>query len=100
MEINNDTLRSILRQTTCDWTRGYLSCLIESVAPSRSQIAAELMDSCGPDRKIDAIKLIRNNYGLMLKEAKDLVDEYFRSGNVIGLPDDPCDPGSSACVVG
>ena len=88
MEINKDHLRSILRQTTCGWTKGYLACLLDSVAPSEQEIARELIDSCGPNNKINAIKLIRNNYGLALKEAKDVVDEYFRTGNIVGLPNE------------
>ena len=86
MEINKDHLRSILRQTACEWTKGYLSCLLDSTAPSEHEIVREMLESCGPSRKIDAIKLIRSNYGLQLKESKDLVDEYFRSGDIVGLP--------------
>ena len=36
------------------------------------------------------LKLLRKsaqNFGLGLKGAKDLVDEYFRSGNIVGIGD-------------
>ncbi len=51
-----------------------------------NEIARELIDSCG-GALIEAIKKIRNNYGLGLKEAKALVDEYKASGQIVGLPE-------------
>lgn len=91
MEINKDDLTRILKNTKCEWTKGYVSCLLGNSAPSvaevQQEIAAELIDSCG-NRKIEAVKKIRNNYNLGLKEAKAVVDEYHATGRVIGLPED------------
>jgi len=85
MHVSKDTLSYMSRETTCPWTRGFIACMLNSVAPTRNEIARELIDSCGSD-KIEAIKKIRSNYGLGLKEAKALVDEYNASGQIIGLP--------------
>ncbi len=88
MEVSRDSLVLILRQTTCEWTKGFISCLINSAAPTNNEIARELLDAIGPGQKIQCIKKIRENFGLGLKEAKHVVDEYFASGQIIGLPDD------------
>ncbi len=85
MEVSNDTLSYISRETTCSWTRGFIACIINSISPTRNEIARELIESCGTN-KIAAIKIIRNNYGLGFKEAKAVVDEYKASGQIIGLP--------------
>lgn len=99
MEISNDTLSYLSRETTCPWTRGFIACLLNSAAPTRNEIARELIESCGTN-KIGAIKIIRNNYGLGLKEAKAVVDEYDASGQIVGLPqgDEP-DPGAAGVPV-
>jgi len=88
MEIKKDQLIAVLRNTTCDWTKGYLSCILDAEAPDSHDIAKDLIDACGPNQKIAAIKAIRNGFGLALKEAKDLVEEYFMSGRIVGLPGD------------
>lgn len=92
MEVSKESLIRIMCETTCAWTKGYLACILDAQAPSRHQIAREIIDACGPNQKILAIKKVRENYGLGLKEAKDLVDHYFATGEIIGLPDDPDDP--------
>jgi len=90
MEVNKDLLLRILAETTCIWTRGFLSCLLDTETKATStdnSIAAEVIDSFG-GQKIQAIKKIREMYGYGLKEAKDLVDTYARTGQ-IAFPDDP-----------
>jgi hypothetical protein len=95
MEIAKDALIRIARETKCEWTRGYISCILDAETPTRNAIARELIDAEGPQQKIMAIKSIRNNFGLSLKDAKDLVDEYFASGQII-FPDDPeADPAGA-----
>ena len=92
MEVNKDVLLRIHAKTTCEWTRGYISCVLDSNAPTRNQIARELIDSIGPStQKIQCIKKIRENFGLGLKEAKALVDEYIISGQIVGLEDEDDD---------
>ena len=86
MEIDQNILHHIARHTRCQWTRGYVERALEEITPTGEEIAKELIDSHGPSAKIQAIKMIRQNYGLGLKEAKHLVDEYYRSGKIVGLP--------------
>lgn len=91
MEVSRDLLLRVLDQTTCVWTRGFLSCLLDTETPetaTNQAIAAELIDAIGPNQKIQCIKKIREVYGMGLKEAKELVDEYFRTGRIV-FPDDP-----------
>lgn len=85
MEIDQNILHHITRHTRCQWTRGYLERVLEEITPSREELAADLIEGVKP-RKIEAIKLIRTNFGLGLKEAKDLVDGYYQTGKVTGLP--------------
>lgn len=87
MEISKDTLVRIARTTQCEWTKGYIACLLDAEAPTRNEIARELIETAGPNNKIEAIKQIRANFGLGFKEAKDVVDTYYATGNIVGLPD-------------
>jgi hypothetical protein len=89
VEISKDTLVRIIRETKCDWTRGYVSCLLDVEAPTRNEIARELIEAEGPQRKIHAIKSIRSNFDISLKQAKRMVDEYYASGQIIFPEDDP-----------
>lgn len=93
MEVNKDLLLRILSETTCTWTKGFLSCLLgtesKDVATDQA-IAAEYIDAF-PNQKIEAIKKIREVYGYGLKEAKALVDEYHRTGQIV-FPDEGMTP--------
>lgn len=90
MEVNRDLLLRILNETTCTWTKGFLSCLLDTETPETATdhaIAKELMDPyLQSGRKILAIKKVRETYGYGLKEAKVMVDEYQRTGHVV-FPD-------------
>lgn len=92
MEINRDSLIRILRDSKCDWTRGYVACILDTESPgaaTKHAIAGEIIDEClKKNQKILAIKKIREQYGLGLQESKALVDEYQSSGQII-FPGDP-----------
>lgn len=91
MEINRQLLMCILRKTTCEWTKGYISRVLEDQMPTRNQTAVDIIDGAGSP--IEAIKALRNVFGLSLKASKDIVDEYRISGNIVGLDDgDDCLP--------
>ncbi len=97
MEVNRDLLLRILNETTCVWTKGFLSCLLDTETPEIATdhaIAKELMDPyLQRGEKIQAIKKIREAYGYGLKEAKAIVDDYVRTGHVT-FPEDGDDDGS------
>jgi len=44
------------------------------------ELSAQVLNAIHAGRKIDAIKLLRKERGLGLKEAKDIVDAYGSSG--------------------
>jgi hypothetical protein len=81
MEINKDKLIHIMRESKCEWTRGYLACLIDDDVVTDDEIVRDIIN--GANSKIDAIKKIKANYGLGLREAKDVVDEHERSGAIL-----------------
>lgn len=100
ISINKDTLVCILRETKCEWTRGFVACLLHSQAPTRNEIARDLIEATGLSQKIQCIKRIREAFGIGLKEAKHLVDEYQSSGQIVGLPHgDNLDDGSVGAKV-
>ena len=43
---------------------------------AKSELPVQVVDAIHANRKIDAIKLLREERGLGLKEAKELVDAY------------------------
>jgi ribosomal protein L7/L12 len=87
MEIKKEIIEGIIRHSTCLWTKGYLAALVDAERPSRKQVAKIIIDAQGPNNKIAAIKLLRGEFGLGLKEAKAILDEYYISGRII-FPDD------------
>ena len=42
-------------------------------------MSAEVLDAIGKNRKIEAIKLLREERGIGLKEAKEIVDRYIEA---------------------
>lgn len=98
MEVNRDTLDRIARETTCEWTRGFLHCLLGEEAPTRSEIARQLIElELKNNGKIHAIKRIREAFGVGLKEAKAIVDEFQITGRII--LDDGDEPGPAGVTV-
>ncbi len=90
MEIDREIIKDIIRKTSCEFTRGYLSCLIDTTEEeirTGHQLAAEIIDSL-PTQKIQAIKKIRERFGFGLKEAKQVVDHYNQHGKIIFPGDD------------
>lgn len=100
MNINKKLLVNIAQNTTCAWTKGYIACMLDVNRPENHEIARELMDMHGPNHKIESIKAIRNNFGLGLREAKAVVDEYFATGEIVGISGDdgPADDGPAGVV--
>jgi len=104
MEVNRDSLIRILHDSKCEWTRGYVAAILDGRSPATStnhQIAREIIDEClKRNQKIQAIKKVREQYGIGLKEAKDVVDEYQSSGQIVfpkgfRFPDDDDDASSA-----
>jgi ribosomal protein L7/L12 len=63
--------------------RGRIEGAVATAASGRlapAQLWAEVDALLGRERKIEAIKLVRERAGLGLREAKDAVDEYQRTG--------------------
>lgn len=81
MEVNQDTLVRILNSTTCPWTKGYIAGILDREDPTRNSIAKELIE--GSEGKINAIKTLRANFNLGLKRAKDVVDHYNETGEIV-----------------
>lgn len=95
MKIDRSVIIHIMEETSCEWTRGYLACILDET-PKPDEQAKKLIDSHGPTQKIATIKAIRATYGLGLREAKAVVDEYFATGKIVGLPDE--DNGASGVI--
>lgn len=95
MDINDDTLAYIVRETTCLWTRGYITCLMHEAAPARHRKAREIITAAGANNKITAIKDIRAEFQLGLRESKAVVDEFYSSGKIV-LPGEDDDPRAVA----
>jgi ribosomal protein L7/L12 len=86
MEISKEYIKHIINTTQCRWTAGYLSALLDMNMPSRDEVAIGIITKYAK-AKVRGIKAIRNQFGLSLKDAKHLVDEYYSSGKII-FPDD------------
>lgn len=97
MEVSKETLLTIANNTQCPWTCGYIRCLLDIRTTSNVVVAKTLMDR-HPENKIQAIKAIRARFGLGLKEAKEVVDIYWDSGRVVGIPDQPDDDTDGMAV--
>lgn len=89
MEVNRDLLLRILNTTTCIWTKGFLSCLLDTETPDMATdhaVAKELIEQFLPMSPIEAIKKVSENYGYPLKDAKQMVDTYMATGQIV-FPD-------------
>ena len=66
----------------------------------RSSLPSDVVDAIHANRKIDAIKLLREHRGLGLKEAKQEVDAYVRENKHL-LPEQSsgCGPGTLIVIV-
>lgn len=93
MEVNKDLLLRVLKETQCTWTRGFLSCLLDTETPETATdhaIAKELMNQfLSRGEKLGAIKKIREAYGYTLKESKEMIDRYDETGDVVFPEDTP-----------
>jgi ribosomal protein L7/L12 len=56
--------------------------LLDSAVPTREEIAKTIFNWTGKAR-VQGIKDIRQKFGLGLKEAKMMSDEYFQTGKII-----------------
>ena len=83
MEINVKTLIYLQNHTQCEWTRGFISYMLHNDGPTNYSTAHEIFMKAGENQKILGIKEIRAAFGLGLKEAKGVSDEYYLSGKII-----------------
>ena len=54
----------------------------DSTADARLELEPEILAAISAGRKIEAIKLLREEYGMGLVEAKDIADELMAAGAV------------------
>jgi len=81
MKTPREVLEHVAQYTSCEWTRGFIEAKIEILF---SDVITQIRDIIENNRrhKIRAIREIRALTRLSLKEAKDLVDNYWNNGTI------------------
>jgi len=80
-ELPIDFLKRLRDHTPCDWTRGAIDAFFWSYIADDVDVAKQIMES--EKDKIPTIKALRAAFDLSLKEGKEMVEEFERSGNAV-----------------